>query len=53
MGAWSYVEERFDYYTNGERPLMYAGRSISATTATAYKSLHDMEQENICSAVFA
>lgn len=52
MGSWAHVEPRIDEYTQGTRPLRYAGRGINAAVSTGYKSKHDKEQEIIIEAVF-
>eukprot|EP00744_Colponema_vietnamica_P008171 GILI01011679.1.p1 GENE.GILI01011679.1~~GILI01011679.1.p1 ORF type:complete len:945 (-),score=193.98 GILI01011679.1:114-2918(-) len=45
MGAYWFVDERFDALTKGKRGLRYVGRPASASPATGYKYAHDHEQE--------
>lgn len=53
MGAFAHVEERIAVYTDGERPLAYAGRAISASPATGHAMQHAKEMENITETVFS
>ncbi|KEG06995.1 2-oxoglutarate dehydrogenase E1 component [Trypanosoma grayi] len=53
QGAYNHVEPRIEFYTDGKRELLYAGRSISAAPATGHKSVHDAEEKYICEVVFA
>ena len=50
MGAYWFVDERFDILTNGKRELRYAGRPACASPATGYKYAHDWEQETFIKA---
>ncbi|RNF02364.1 putative alpha-ketoglutarate dehydrogenase complex subunit Kgd1 [Trypanosoma rangeli] len=53
QGAYYHVGARIDFYTGGKRELMYAGRDISASPSTGYKSMHDAEERHICEVVFS
>ncbi|KAG8344784.1 2 oxoglutarate dehydrogenase N terminus ansketolase pyrimidine binding domain [Trypanosoma vivax] len=53
QGAFYHVESRIDYYTEGKRDLLFAGRGIAATPSTAFKSVHEAEERHICEVVFS
>ncbi|ESS69013.1 2-oxoglutarate dehydrogenase E1 component [Trypanosoma cruzi Dm28c] len=53
QGAYYHVEPRIEFYTGGKRELRYAGREISASPSTGYKSAHEAEERHICGVVFA
>ncbi|RNF10792.1 2-oxoglutarate dehydrogenase E1 component, mitochondrial precursor [Trypanosoma conorhini] len=52
QGAFYHVEPRVELYTGGQRELKYAGREISASPSTGYKSVHEAEELHICEVVF-
>eukprot|EP00796_Vickermania_ingenoplastis_P008198 gene8198-5724_t len=47
MGAWAHVEPRIEEYTQGKRPLSFAGRHISSSPSTGYAKRHEAEQNYI------
>jgi multifunctional 2-oxoglutarate metabolism enzyme len=47
MGAWNFIEPRLSDLLPAGQNLRYAGRAASASTATGFSTIHQMEQQQI------
>lgn len=47
QGYWCYIQPHMETVTHHERHITYAGRAVSASTATGSKQAHKKEQEKI------
>ncbi|GFS65743.1 2-oxoglutarate dehydrogenase, mitochondrial [Trichonephila inaurata madagascariensis] len=47
QGYWCYIQPHMETVTNHERHISYAGRKVSASTATGSKQAHKKEQEKV------
>jgi multifunctional 2-oxoglutarate metabolism enzyme len=53
MGAWCFLEPRFSKILPKGKKLHYIGRPASASTATGFSTIHQMEQQQIINEAFA
>ncbi|XP_042905193.1 2-oxoglutarate dehydrogenase complex component E1 isoform X2 [Parasteatoda tepidariorum] len=49
QGYWCYIQPHMETVSNHERHISYAGRAVSASTATGSKQAHKKEQERVVS----
>jgi len=47
MGAWTYINPRFQEILQSGQKLSYAGRQASASPAAGQKKIHNAEQERL------
>lgn len=47
QGYWCYIQPHMETVTSHERHISYAGRAVSASTATGSKQAHKKEQEKL------
>jgi len=52
-GGWFFVEPRLRELIESGQPLRYAGRDLSASTATGSHTIHQMQQQQVVSSAFS